>query len=146
MKAFGKSLKQYTTLNALPVGISGDNVRSHRKFIDKHGLNILLLADPQKTVVRKYSGTLLGWAKRKSFLIDPLGKLRKIYDSVNPKNHAQEVLRDLEGLTEPEQTLGKLESSKFSRDEAFQQDYLTTRKPMLLDVLSGVLPMRDEVR
>ena len=50
--------------------------------------------------------------KRKSFLIDPLGKLRKIYDSVNPKNHAQEVLRDLEGLTEPEQTLGKLESSK----------------------------------
>jgi len=104
VKAFGKSLKQYTTLNALPVGISGDNVRSHRKFIDKHGLNILLLADPQKTVVRKYSGTLLGWAKRKSFLIDPLGKLCKIYDSVNPKNHAQEVLWDLERLTEPEQT------------------------------------------
>jgi len=62
VKAFGKSLKQYTTLNALPVGISGDNVRSHRKFIDKHGLNILLLADPQKTVVRKYSGTLIRWA------------------------------------------------------------------------------------
>jgi hypothetical protein len=39
-----------------------------------------------------------------------------------------------------------LELSKFSRDEAFQQDYLTTRKPMLLDVLSGVLLMRDEVR
>ena len=36
--------------------------------------------------------------------------------------------------------------SKFSRDEAIQQDYLTTRKPVLLDVLSGVLPMRDEVR
>jgi len=136
-KAFGESLKKYTTLNALPVGISTDNVDSHRKFIDKHGLNVKLLADPQKTVVRDYSGSLLGWAKRKSFLIDPKGTLRKIYDSVKPKTHAQEVLRDLEGLTELVQTLGMLE----------------TKNRQVLDSITAashiqraVLPNLDELR
>ena len=109
-KAFGESLKTYKNLNALPVGISPDNVESHRKFIEKHELNVKLLSDPQKKVVQQYSGSLLGFTKRKSYLIDPRGTLRKIYDSVKPKTHAQEVLRDLEGLTELVQTLGQLET------------------------------------
>ena len=75
-------------------------------------MNVTLLADPEKKVVKRFSGTnLLGWANRKSFLIDPFGKLRKIYDTVDTKTHAQEVLRDLEGLTELVDNLGKLESS-----------------------------------
>ena len=75
-------------------------------------MNVTLLADPEKKVVKRFSGTnLLGWANRKSFLIDPFGKLRKIYDTVDTKTHAQEVLRDLEGLTELVENLGKLESS-----------------------------------
>ena len=65
------------------------------EFVEKHGLNVTLLADPEKNVVKRFSGTnLLGWANGKSFLIDPFGKLRKIYDTVDTKTHAQEVLRD----------------------------------------------------
>ncbi len=99
-------------MRARAFGVSVDTVEKHKKFVEKHKLNITLLADPEKVVVRKFSGTnLLGWANRKSFLIDPFGKLRKIYDDVNTKTHASEVLRDLEGLTEIVESLGKLESS-----------------------------------
>ena len=74
-----------------------------------------LLADPDKNVVRKFSGTnLLGWAHRKSFLIDPFGKLRKIYNvgdfkSSKAKAHAEEVISDLEVLMELVNNLGSLE-------------------------------------
>ncbi len=74
-----------------------------------------LLADPDKKVVRKFSGTnLLGWAHRKSFLIDPFGKLRKIYNvgdfkSSKAKAHAEEVISDLEVLMELVNNLGLLE-------------------------------------
>jgi len=75
-------------------------VGRHRRFLDKHGLHLTLLSDPQKITIRQYAGTFLGITKRKSFLIDPAGNLRKIYASVKPKAHAREVLQDLEGLTE----------------------------------------------
>jgi serine phosphatase RsbU (regulator of sigma subunit) len=78
-------------------------------------LDLTLLADPNKNVIRQFTGTnLFGMAHRKSFLIDPFGKLRQIYNvgdfkSANSKRHAEEVVRDLEVLMDLVTNLGTLE-------------------------------------
>jgi peroxiredoxin Q/BCP len=97
--AFGK-------LNAVIMGVSADSESKHQKFIDKFSLPFILLADTEKEVVRKYGV----WGKKKfmgreylginrmSFLIDPKGKIAKVYREVKPAEHAKEVLEDLKAL------------------------------------------------
>ncbi len=71
--------------------MSQDTVESHKQFRDKYGLSVSLLADPGREMSEAYESV----KKRKSFLIDPQGILRKIYDKVTPAEHAEEVLKDL---------------------------------------------------
>jgi len=83
-------------------GISVDTSKSHADFSKNHKLPFTLLADPRGKVARQY-GSLLNMlifkvAKRHSFIIDPNGKIAKIYRNVNPKTHVAEVLKDLELL------------------------------------------------
>lgn len=88
------------------LGISVDSVKSHKKFAEKYGLPFTLLADEDKTVVNKYGvwqeksmyGRKYMGTKRMSFLVDPKGKIAKIYDNVKPAIHAEEVLKDLKEL------------------------------------------------
>jgi thioredoxin-dependent peroxiredoxin len=88
------------------LGISIDSVKSHRKFADKYGLPFTLLADEDKTVVNKYGvwveksmyGRKYMGTARTSFLIDPAGKIVKIYEKVKPEQHPAEVLADLKTL------------------------------------------------
>lgn len=88
------------------IGISTDSVRSHEKFAEKYDLPFLLLADEEKAVVRAYGvwgqksfmGRTTMGTHRISFLVDPEGRIAKIYDQVKPETHAEEVLRDLEEL------------------------------------------------
>ena len=84
-------------------GVSADSQKSHAKFVDKYDLPFTLLSDADKKVVEKYGvwgekkfmgRTFLG-TKRMSFLINPAGKIEKIYEHVKPEVHAQEVLQDL---------------------------------------------------
>ncbi len=90
-------------LKVAVLGISVDSVKSHAKFVKKYNLPFTLLADEDKNIVKKYGvwqkkqfmgkeymGTL-----RTSFLIDPSGKIAKIYENVKPEIHAEEVLKDL---------------------------------------------------
>ena len=91
---------------ATVLGISVNSVKSHAKFAEKYKLPFTLLADEGKKVVKKYGV----WAKKKfmgreymgtlrtSFLVDPKGKIAKIYEKVNPEIHAEEVLNDLKSL------------------------------------------------
>ena len=88
------------------LGISVDSVKSHDKFIKKYDLPFTLLADEEKKVVNVYGvwgpktfmGRLYQGTARSSFLIDPKGKIAKIYEKVKPDEHAEEVLKDLEEL------------------------------------------------
>jgi peroxiredoxin Q/BCP len=88
------------------LGVSTDSVRSHQKFAEKYALPFPLLADEEKTVVRAYGvwgeKTFMGrrtmGTHRISFLIDPDGRIAKIYEKVKPETHAEEVLRDLAEL------------------------------------------------
>jgi thioredoxin-dependent peroxiredoxin len=63
-------------LDAVVVGVSGQDVASHRDFIDHHGLTVPLLADPDKSVARLYGVTrpMLG-TQRATFIIDAAGKI-----------------------------------------------------------------------
>ncbi len=83
-------------------GVSVDNEESHTEFASKHKLPFTLLADKGGKVAKQY-GSLMNLfimkiAKRHSFIIDPQGKVAKIYRSVNPKQHVAEILKDLKVL------------------------------------------------
>ncbi len=77
------------------VGISGDSVASHDAFAKKYGLNFTLLAVSEKKTIGDY-GIRTVYKKRSSFLIDPDGIIRKIYDGVEPESHVEEVMRDMQ--------------------------------------------------
>jgi thioredoxin-dependent peroxiredoxin len=84
-------------------GVSVDSTKSHAKFVDKYDLPFTLLADADKEVVKKYGvwgekkfmGRTYMGTSRMSFLIDPAGKIAKVYENVKPEEHAAEVLEDL---------------------------------------------------
>ena len=84
------------------MGVSVDSVDSHKKFCTKEGLNFKLLADSEHKVSDSYGSLtnlgLVKFAARHTFLIDPSGKIAKVYTSVDPGKHSQEVLAELDGL------------------------------------------------
>ena len=99
---FQRDIDKYTEKNAVILGVSEDNVDSHKGFCTKEGLNFKLLADSDHKVVQQYgsvmeyNGTTL--AARNTFLIDPTGVIRKVYLKVKPQEHSAEVLADLQSL------------------------------------------------
>lgn len=94
---------QFAKLRARVFGVSVDSVKSHALFAKKYNLPFSLLADEKKEVVKKYGvwqekkimGREYMGTVRTSFLIDPRGKIAKIYKKVEPAIHAAELLRDL---------------------------------------------------
>ena len=87
------------------LGISCDPVAKHDKFIAKYDLPFLLLSDEDQAIVKAYGS----WGPKKfmgkeyegihriSFLIDPQGKIQKIWPKVKPEEHAAEVLAAIRG-------------------------------------------------
>jgi peroxiredoxin Q/BCP len=99
---FQRDIDKYTQKNAVIVGVSVDNVDSHKSFCAKEGLNFKLLADSDHVVVQKYGSIMeyngMTLAARNTFLIDPTGVIRKVYLKVSPQGHSDEVLADLQQL------------------------------------------------
>lgn len=93
---FQQDLPKYDKANAAIVGVSVDSVDSHKEFCTKESLTFKLLADTDKKVVDAY-GSLnqRGMASRNTFLIDPSGKITKVWTGVNPAKHSEEVLAAL---------------------------------------------------
>jgi peroxiredoxin Q/BCP len=89
-------LKKFVTI----LGVSTDNVESHKAFAEKYGLPFTLLADTEKTITEAYGANGMIFKKRISFLINPKGQIEKIYDNVNVKTHAIQILKDVQNLTE----------------------------------------------
>ena len=89
------------------LGVSFDDVESHRKFAENYDLPFPLLADTEGSAAESYGvkTKMLGMtvAKRQTFLIDPVGNLAKHYDKVKPETHSAEVLADLKALGASEQ-------------------------------------------
>ena len=99
-------MAEFDQAEATVLGVSIDPVKSHARFAEKHQLPYTLLADEDKEVVRlydvwgmkKFMGREYEGTHRMSFLIDPKGKIARIYEKVKPDRHAREVLDDLAEL------------------------------------------------
>lgn len=93
---------KYAEHNAVVLGVSLDSVDTHKKFCAKEGLNFKLLADSDHKVTQSYGSLsnfgVVKFAARNTFVIDPEGRIAKMYTSVNPSNHSEEVLTELAEL------------------------------------------------
>lgn len=93
---------KYAERNTVVLGVSLDNVDSHKKFCAKEGLQFKLLADTDHKVTQSYGSLtnfgVVKFAARHTFLIDPNGKVAKAYTSVDPSRHSAEVLAELDAL------------------------------------------------
>ena len=99
-KSFTASKQEFDDANIAVVGVSADDVASHKDFCNKFAFTIDLLADPNQELLKaagvgqsEYKGTMY-W-DRTSFVIDPEGRLRRIYLKVNPEGHEQLLLNDI---------------------------------------------------
>ncbi|HEX4165491.1 MAG TPA: peroxiredoxin [Bryobacteraceae bacterium] len=99
---FQRDLSKYEHLNAVILGVSVDTTGSHKEFCAQQGLTFKLLADPDKKVVEQYGSlkSMMGMkiAARNTFLIDPEGKIVKVWTGVDPKTHSETVLSELTEL------------------------------------------------
>jgi peroxiredoxin Q/BCP len=96
---FRDDLAQLSALDAQVVGISVDTTDSHKAFAEKYHLPFPLLADAKAEVATNY-GALSDWlvmkvAKRYTFLINPQGKIAKVYLSVDTSRHSADIVNDL---------------------------------------------------
>lgn len=80
------------------VGVSGDSEASHQRFAEKYRLPFTLLADLEKKIIGAYGTDGVSLPKRTTFLIDPHGRIAKIYEKVAPAEHAAVVIQDLKKL------------------------------------------------
>ncbi len=102
-KSFTATKQDFDDANIAVVGVSEDDVASHKNFCNKFSFTIDLLADPNHELLQaagvgqsEYKGTMY-W-NRTSFVIDPQGNLRKTYQKVNPEGHEQVLLNDIKAM------------------------------------------------
>ena len=102
---FRDDYSQYDDANVIILGVSPDSPQSHAKFKSKYNLPFTLLADedhkvcelfgvwgPKKSFGKEYEGV-----HRTTYLINPDGRIQKVYKKVSPANHSVEVLEELRG-------------------------------------------------
>lgn len=99
---FQRDLAKYEAANAVILGVSVDSAESHKEFCAKEGLNFKLLADTDAKIstqygsVMEYQGNKL--SARNTFIIDPNGKVAKVFEKVKVQAHSEEVLAALAEL------------------------------------------------
>ncbi len=103
-QSFTATKDQFAAKNAVVVGISEDSVASHRAFCDKFSFTVELLADPTHALLTalgvgqsEWKGTMY-W-DRTTFLVDPTGVVRKVYEKVVPQDHEKALLADIAALS-----------------------------------------------
>ncbi len=92
--------------NAEIIGISKDSVEDHKKFAEKYHLNFTILSDPTHKIIeaydswkpKKFMGKEFIGTERNTYIISPDGFIAKEYRGVNPKEHAAEIIKDLQQL------------------------------------------------
>ena len=99
---FQRDLDKYKKLHAVILGVSVDTAESHKSFCAKEGLNFKLLADTDAKVSEQY-GSVMDYkgaklSARNTFIINPKGKIAKVFVKVSPAGHSEEVLAALAAL------------------------------------------------
>jgi peroxiredoxin Q/BCP len=106
---FSNDIASFAELDAVVLGCSPDNAASHRKFMATHALDITLLSDPERSVMKAYQA----WGEKKMYgrvtmgvirstvLIDPQGNVAHHWAKVKAAGHAAKVREVLEKLQRP---------------------------------------------
>lgn len=103
---FSDAAPDFSNLNAIIIGVSADSTAKHRNFIEKKDLSITLLSDESTTMLQDYGvwslkknyGREYMGIVRSTFIIDPKGVIKAIWEKVKVKDHAKEVKKKLEEL------------------------------------------------
>ena len=104
---FRDKIKEVESQDAIVLGVSPDNFKSHEKFINKFGLPFILLSDEDKKTCKDYGvwieksmyGRKYMGVDRVTFVIDREGKIVKVFEKVKPQGHNDEVLEFLKTLS-----------------------------------------------
>ena len=103
---FRDALKELQKKGVIVLGVSKDTIVSHKRFAEKYRLNFPILSDATKSVIeiyhvwgkKKFMGREFEGTLRTTYLIDPVGEIKKIYKNINPTIHAGEIIRDLDSF------------------------------------------------
>jgi len=105
-KDFTALADAFTAANTIVIGLSKDTAKKHDKFIDKHGLSVLLASDEEGATLEDYGvwveknmyGRKYMGIQRATFLIDAAGVVQEIWPKVKVKGHAEAVLKRAQSL------------------------------------------------
>lgn len=99
---FQRDIAKYEAAKAVILGVSVDTAESHKEFCAKEGLNFKLLSDTDAKVSDQYGSIMeyngAKYSARNTFIIDPQGKVAKVFEKVKPAGHSEEVLAALASL------------------------------------------------
>lgn len=97
---FRDNYAELSELNAKVIGVSFDDIETQEKFKKAHELPFDLISDKDKSIAESYNSVGIAklYAKRKTFLIDPEGKLAYIYDKVDATTHPKAIVNLLAGI------------------------------------------------
>lgn len=98
--SFRDMKKDFEKRDVVVYGVSCDDIPSHEKFAKKYKLNFPLLADPEHKMADAFGVWNGKNADRVTFVIDPEGKISKIFPKVSPADHAKEILKYLDTIRE----------------------------------------------
>ena len=98
--------EEFSKLGVVVVGVSKDSPASHKKFKDKYSIPFILLSEESTEMIQAYEawseksmfGKKYMGISRVSYILDPEGKVVKVYPKVSPDKHALELLKDLQDL------------------------------------------------
>lgn len=105
--SFRDKFAELKKMGVTVLGISKDGPAAHKKFAAKYQLNFPILSDESKEVIKafgawgekKFMGKTFEGTLRKTFLIGPDGEIKKVYENVNPINHAAEIIKDIQSIS-----------------------------------------------
>jgi peroxiredoxin Q/BCP len=102
-KSFTASKADFDKAGVTVLGVSADDVQSHKDFCNKFAFKIDLLSDPDSTLMKALGIGQAEWQgmkfwERTSFVVDPKGLIRKVYSKVDPQGHEQVLLRDVQTM------------------------------------------------
>ena len=90
---FRDQKKEFEKRDVVVYGVSTDDFASHEKFIKKYDLNFPLLADPDHVLAEAFNVWNGKNADRVTFVVDPEGKVAKVFQKVTPAEHAEDILK-----------------------------------------------------
>ena len=103
---FTEALPDFSDLNAVVLGVSADSTKKHRNFIEKKDLGVTLLSDEDTSMMQEYGvwqlkknyGREYMGVVRSTYIIDPDGVVKAVFEKVRVKEHVAKVKDTLEEL------------------------------------------------